>query len=271
MRLIVHLSDIHFGRVGERLVIPLVQTVNRLQPDLVVVSGDLTQRARRHQFVAARSFLNQLPRPQIVVPGNHDVPLYNVFKRLARPLDNYRQFISADLEPFYADEEIAVLGVNTARALTFKGGRINRQQIRLIEEKFCSLDERVWKILVTHHPFDAPENHAETELVGRARLAMKTLAACGTDIFLAGHLHVSHVCQTAARYRLANHSALVIQAGTAVSTRGRGENNSFNLIYAERPFLTVEKLEWHAASSEFVRRTRQKFRQTANGNWESES
>ena len=123
MRTLVHLSDIHFGRVDAAIVEPLISLIGKIKPDVVAVSGDLTQRARSEQFKEARAFLDRLPQPQIVVPGNHDVPLYNIFARFLQPLDKYRRFITEDLSPFYGDEEIAGLAVNTARSLTFKGGR----------------------------------------------------------------------------------------------------------------------------------------------------
>src|SRR2546421_2446886 len=115
MRTLVHLSDLHFGRVDERLVEPLIAAVTEIDPDLVAVSGDLTQRARSHQFIEARAFLDALPQPQIVVPGNHDIPMHNVYARFFQPLDKYRRYITNELQPFYADEEIAVVGLNTAR------------------------------------------------------------------------------------------------------------------------------------------------------------
>src|ERR687890_834447 len=129
MRTIVHLSDLHFGRVNPGLVDPLIRTVREVGPDLVAISGDLTQRARSHQFQQARSFLDSLPQPQIVVPGNHDIPLHNVFARFLEPLTKYKRYITEDLQPAYANEEVVVIGVNTARSLVFKGGRINRSQV----------------------------------------------------------------------------------------------------------------------------------------------
>ena len=117
----------------------MIEHVAQLKPDLVVVSGDLTQRARIEQFKEARRFLDSLPSPQIVVPGNHDVPLYDVLSRFARPLARYRRYITEDLEPFYADDEIAVLGLNTARSLTIKGGRINEAQFARARGRLCPL------------------------------------------------------------------------------------------------------------------------------------
>ena len=265
MRTLVHLSDIHFGRVDAAIIEPLIALVAGLKPDVVTVSGDLTQRARSEQFQEARAFLDRLPKPQIVVPGNHDVPLYNVFARFLQPLDKYRRFITNDLEPFYADEEIAVLGVNTARSLTFKGGRVNEEQVALMREKLCSLGGGVVKIVVTHHPFDLPEGFDDSELVGRAKMAMKTLANCGADVFLAGHLHVSHTGHTAKRYKIGDHSALVVQAGTATSTRGRGEANSFNVIRVDYPNIAVERFVWQPAQSVFISNQIEKFQQVSNG------
>src|SRR5216684_6174549 len=153
MRSIVHLSDIHFGRVDPLVINPLIEAVNGLNPDLVAVSGDLTQRARSHQFKQARAFLDRLPKPQIVVPGNHDVPLHNVFARFLQPLRKYRRYITDDLQPFFADQEIAFIGVNTARSLTVKGGRVNPEQMARMREKLCSISDDAVKIVVNHHPF----------------------------------------------------------------------------------------------------------------------
>ena len=265
MRSIVHLSDLHFGRVDPAIIKPLIATVKEIKPDLVTVSGDLTQRARSHQFLEARAFLNELPRPQIIVPGNHDVPLHNVFTRFLSPLDKYKRYITDDLMPFYADGEMVVVGVNTARSLTIKGGRINEEQLEWMRTKLCAYEERIVKVVVTHHPFDLPEGYDERDLVGRARMAMEGLASCGADLFLAGHLHVSHSSHTATRYKIKGHSALVVQAGTASSTRGRGEANSFNVIRLEHPQIAVERFEWQAQKVVFGLATTENFTHTPEG------
>ena len=265
MRTLVHLSDLHFGRVDAQIIDPLIKAVSEIRPDLVTVSGDLTQRARSGQFREARAFLDQLPQPQIVVPGNHDVPLHNVFTRFLKPLDKYRRYITDDMQPAYADEEIVVVGVNTARSLTIKGGRINEDQVASIREKLCGAGDEVVKAVVTHHPFDLPEGYKDRELVGRAEMAMAGLADCGADLFLAGHLHISHTSHTAMRYKIRGHSALVVQAGTASSTRGRGEANSFNVIRIHRPDITVERLTWQPERASFVVTSNEQFRHTPDG------
>ena len=263
MRILVHLSDLHFGRVDERLIRPLISAVAEIKPDLVAVSGDLTQRARSRQFREARAFLDALPQPQIVVPGNHDVPMHNVFSRFVRPLDKYKRHITDDLQPVYQDNEIVVVGVNTARSLTIKGGRINENQVAQIREQLCDADDKLVKTVVTHHPFDLPEGYSDRDLVGRSQMAMTGLADCGADVFLAGHLHVSHTGHTARRYNIRGHSALVVQAGTASSTRGRGEANSFNVIRIQRPDVSVERMTWDGSA--FVASGEENFRHTSEG------
>ena len=252
MRTVVHISDIHFGRVDRATVRPLQEMLTALQPDIVAISGDLTQRARTHEFLQAQAFLRALPTPQIVVPGNHDIPLHNVYSRFILRLDKYKRYISEDLEPFYVDDEIAVAGINTARSLTWKGGRINRLQLERLERRLCPLNPGVIRIVVTHHPFDLPAGHAERgSLVGRGIPAMKLLAGCGADLFLAGHLHVTYCGDTTRRYHANGRSALLVQAGTATSTRGRGECNSFNVLRISQARIEVRHFAWHPGEVQF--------------------
>jgi 3',5'-cyclic AMP phosphodiesterase CpdA len=270
VRTLLHLSDLHFGRVNPATLEPLRAAAERVRPDLVVVSGDVTQRARTRQFRAARDYLASLPGPQLVVPGNHDVPLYDVFSRFLRPLDNYRRYIADELEPFYSDEEIAAIGINTARSLTFKGGRINERQVARVRERLCGLPQTVTAIIVTHHPFDLPEGHPSADLVGRARMAMETFVECGTDVIISGHLHVSHMGHTAIRYKIPGHAALLVQAGTATSTRERGESNSFNVLTIDTPRISVTRHVWDPARREFQPSGEEIFRRAGHV-WERSS
>src|SRR4029079_2075859 len=123
--------------------------------------------------------------------------------------------------------------------------------IAWVRSKFCELPGDVIKFVVTHHPFDLPQGHRASDIVGRAPLAIKGLAECGADAFLAGHMHISHTGHTAERYKIPGHSALVIQAGTAASTRGRGEANSFNLIRVNGLKITIERQQWQPQTKKF--------------------
>ena len=264
MRTIVHLSDLHFGRLDARVVAPLLGAIRDAAPDLIAISGDLTQRARRGQFAAARAFLQRLDRPYLVVPGNHDVPLYDVARRFLRPLARYKRFVSADLEPAHVDDEIAMIGLNSARSLTFGRGRLNERQIGRAAERLRAVDRRLIKIIVTHHPFDLPDSHGVEHLVGRATRAMAQFAEVGADLFLAGHLHVSHIGRTAERYKIAGHSALVVQAGT-ISARLRGEPNSFNVLRVNRPDISVARHHWDDSNQRFDADPERRFRHGEQG------
>ncbi len=251
MRTLVHLSDLHFGKVDEQLLDPLRSLIERIDPDVVVVSGDLTQRAKSEQFEQARAWLDTLPGPQVIVPGNHDISLYNVFRRFVQPLKRYKRYITDDLDPIYVDQEIAVLGVNTARSLTFKDGRVNEEQVATIKQLLGTLAPEIVRIIVTHHPFDLPATNDEDDLVDRAPMAMKAFADCGVDVLLSGHMHTSHAGNTSERYQMSEYAALVVQAGTATSTRGRGEVNSFNVVRVEADRVEVDRYGWDDVGKAF--------------------
>ncbi len=265
MRTLVHLSDLHFGRVDPAILKPLTDFIARTHPDAVVISGDFTQRARRVEFAMAREFLRVIPFPLITVPGNHDLPLNNLFARLFTGLQRYRQFIGEDLEPFYLDDEMAIIGVNTARALTWKNGRINERQIETMRARLEAAGPGRIKIVVTHHPFDLPPGAEGEEVVGRSRLAMAAIAEGRADLLLAGHFHVGHTGYTATRYRQAGYTALIVAAGTSTSTRGRGQPNSHNVIRIDGPRIEVERWGWQSAAAGFEVLSLERFVREASG------
>ena len=153
MTSIVHISDLHFGTEDPTIVEALQRDILSLKPSLVAVSGDLTQRATSAQFSAARDFLRRLPFPQIIIPGNHDISLFNVWRRFARTLGRYKEYITEEMYPSYVDDDIAVLGINTTRSFTWKSGRISDTENAHIIDFFGKTGANRRKILVTHHPF----------------------------------------------------------------------------------------------------------------------
>jgi 3',5'-cyclic AMP phosphodiesterase CpdA len=251
VRTIVHLSDLHTGRLDPSVEAPLVAAVRSAAPDLVVLSGDLTQRATAAQFREARAILDALGAHVLVIPGNHDVPLWNVAARFLAPLARYHRYITTDLSPIFADEEMIVVGVNTARSFAWGEGRISQRQVDDALARLAAAPPDATRIVVTHHPFDLPPSVREKRLLGRARMAMAQFATAGADLFLSGHLHLSHISHSAERYRIAGHSALIVQAGT-VSVRGRGEEPSFNILRLERRRLAIGRFVWESAVQTFA-------------------
>ena len=267
MTRIVHLSDLHFGAHDERLVEAVDWEVDRLKPDLVVISGDFTQRAKTEQFREACKFLEGLRdrgHEVLGVPGNHDVPLYDVLRRFLSPLARYRRFIDDTLCPFIELPEVAVLGINTARSMTFKDGRINRDQVDFIRETFARVASDKMRIIVTHHPLFALEVGGEVErAIGRQELALDAVEESGVDMVLAGHAHHAS-SQDAGELVTRAGGVLVVQAGTATSTRVREQEQSFNSIDIAEGSATITVHAWRG--SEFKANDAQRY-EWRDGRW----
>ncbi len=245
MKKIAHLSDMHFGHHEPSITADLLKSVEAERPDLVVLSGDFTQRARRAQFEAARDFVKALPEPRLVIPGNHDMPLWNVVARLCWPFANYNRYIAplGVAGQSYRDEEMAVIGLNTARRFTGKNGRVSKEQVDRVEAFFRDLGEKVTRVVVTHHPLGQVANEVFVDLAFRAELALPRVVRAGTQMLLSGHHHrglSGTIEETEDREQ-----ALIVYAGTANSTRTReGDGNAYNLILIEGAEVEVRIMRW---------------------------
>jgi 3',5'-cyclic AMP phosphodiesterase CpdA len=270
MTTIAHLSDVHFGHHDDQVVAAVDAFLAERRPDLVVISGDFTQRARVEQYRQAAAWLDRLQESglaTLAVPGNHDVPLYDVVRRFARPLTRYKKYIDDDLCPWFEMDEVAVLGINTARSLTIKDGSISREQIAMIRDRFRDVPETKTKILVTHHPLFAMPIGDEGELskvVKRDEDALEAVAEAGIDMLLAGHFHRTFANSARDMVKTAG-AALVIQAGTATSTRLRGDElQSFNWLEICKDKVELQVQRWDGSAFVAGRPTIFEY---VEGNW----
>lgn len=244
---LLHISDLHFGpvylpRVGEAL----LRVAQELEPDIIVVSGDFTQRAKPEQFRAAREFLAQLPPvPRVVVPGNHDVPLYRVAERLFRPYALYREHIAPELESVLVCDGAVVVALNTTdpyRAIV--NGRIGRRHLEVAAAAFRSAPEGAVRIVVAHHHFAPPPDYEGGKAMRGARAALDRFTELRVDLILAGHQHRAYIGNSLDVYpgKDREHGIIIVQAGTATSRRGRArerEKNSFNVIRVGEEVIRV--------------------------------
>lgn len=236
MKRVIHVSDLHFGRDRPELLLPLVNAVRTLEPDLVIISGDLTQRATDPQFAAAAAFIQSLGRQVLCVPGNHDVPLHNLFIRVFLPWRRYRKWISPDLEPTHSDDEMVVIGVNTVNPFVWQQGWFRSRAIRRVCAAFAGSTGRRVHLVVVHHPMEHLPGERKTLMRGAAT-GIQRLSDCGADIVLSGHLHSWRAEPFV--FVEGRSSALQVHAGTSLSNRLRGEVNDFNLLEVERSRVTV--------------------------------
>jgi 3',5'-cyclic AMP phosphodiesterase CpdA len=259
---LAHVSDLHFGREDPLVAEALVAELATFRPDLVVVSGDLTQRARRKEFAKAVAFLARLPQPQLVVPGNHDIPLFDVVRRFASPLGRYRRYLHADRFPAFDDGELSVLGMCTARRYLWKDGSVDPSQLEAIRQAFAGKRDRALRVLVTHHPLVPRPGADHPAIVTRGHQATAAAAGAGVDLLLAGHLHLGSVSDLRTAHE-GGHDVIVAQAGTAVSVRRRHEPNSYNFLTLDGDRLTIAVRAWDGAR--FTRREEAAFARGADG------
>ncbi len=263
MRRILHISDIHFGpHHAAEAAAGVLALVTSRRPDLVTISGDLTQRAKPGQFRRARAFVDRIGVPTLTVPGNHDVPMYRFWERALSPYGAYRKNFAADLEPEFEDDEMLVVGINTAYNWTIKEGRVHRRRLRQVAERLAAAPEGVAKIVVAHHEL-VPAPRFDTQRVLRnAYEAVEIFSRHGVELVLSGHLHQSYVMSSEAYYPSSHRPFLIVHTGTTTSHRGRGcerRRCTCNWIRIGDAEITVSHLLWEAEAGGFVERSRHQF------------
>jgi 3',5'-cyclic AMP phosphodiesterase CpdA len=252
MSVLLHISDTHFGTEQPAVLAALLDLAARERPDLVVLSGDITQRARPAQFRAARDFADRLGAPVLAIPGNHDIPLLDLRARFTRPYARYTSAFGADLEPVVSAAPWLVIGVNTTRAWRHRHGEVSVQQIERVSGLLGSAAPTQLRVVVVHQPLAVTEPQDRPHLLQRHHEAVRAWAAAGADLLMGGHIHLP--------YTLALHGLRrrlwVVQAGTAVSSRQRpGVPNSVNIVRwepASDQGCRIERWDFRARERAFV-------------------
>lgn len=251
----MHFGPPHLPRVSEGV----LEFIDRKRPDLVVISGDLTQRARPEQFQQARAWVDRIPVPTLTVPGNHDVPLYRVWERLFNPYGCYRKYFSEEMEPTFRDDEMLVVGINTAHGLTIKDGRISLRRLLEVEKVLRETPETVFKVVVAHHHMIPPPNFGTQRVLANAYEAIDLFSSAGVDLILSGHLHQAYIGNSEEFYPKGRPPVVILHSGTTTSNRGRGgerERNTCNWIQMDDRSLVVSHYRWHHRKDRFLEHSR---------------
>jgi 3',5'-cyclic AMP phosphodiesterase CpdA len=256
MSTIAQISDTHFGTERPEVVAALSELLVSMRPELVILSGDVTQRARRAQFDAARRFIDGYGRPTLVIPGNHDVPLENVFARLFSPFAGYRRVFGDNLEPEFSGDDVLAIGVNTVRPRRHKDGEVSDAQVERVCERLRRATDAQLRIVVTHQPVHVIRDKDVRNLLINHERAIAAWAVAGADLVLGGHIHLPYVRPLNTPSRKLASELWSVQAGTAVSTRIReGISNSFNVIrhdaLGDRSACVVEQWDYNEANGRF--------------------
>lgn len=252
---IVQLSDTHFGTEVPAVVTALLDCLRASPIDLLILSGDITQRARRTQFRTARAFVDLLETPVLVVPGNHDLPLFDLPRRLFAPYSRYASHFGQELQPVFENDRVLVIGLDATRRYRHIDGEVDERQIAAVATRLQRTAAEKLRIVVAHQPFDVLTNDDEKNLIHGARAALSRWIPQGLDLVMGGHIHHPFARPLRARYPELAGDAWVVQAGTAISSRVRpGIANSFNrlLLGSDRHALRIERWDYHQYRGEFV-------------------
>ena len=232
MTVLLQVSDPHFGTERSPVAEALVRLAGKLNPTALLLSGDITQRATRKQFSAARAFVERLNVSIILaIPGNHDVPLFNLAARTLTPYGRYTQAFGSNLEPEYEDNEVLIIALNTTRWYRHKDGEISAEQIERVARRCEVARSDKYRMVVLHHPMAVTTARDGENVIHGWQEAIRRWAAAGVDVVIGGHIHLPFVLPLHERWPELQKPLWVVQAGTAISHRVRPNTaNSINIF-----------------------------------------
>lgn len=252
MTVLLQISDPHFGTEQPPVLQALLGLAAQLRPDLVVLSGDITQRAHAHQFRAAKHWVDRLGAPILAIPGNHDIALLNPWERLIRPYARFSAEFGSTLEPVHSTQDLLAIGVNTTRAWRHKNGEVSAAQIDRVAQRLAAASPHQLRVVVVHQPVAVIHAQDRPDLLRGHRAATRVWSAAGADVVLGGHIHLPYVLALEGLAR----PMWAVQAGTAVSSRTRpGVPNSVNVLrWGEAPDRChIEQWDFEPLDRVFVR------------------
>jgi 3',5'-cyclic AMP phosphodiesterase CpdA len=214
----------------------LLQLARVLAPDLIVLSGDITQRARAHQFAAAAEFVRRLPTSRtLVIPGNHDIPLFDLFTRFTDPYRGYKKAFGADMEPMFSTDDCLVLSVNATRRHRHTDGEISDEQRERVSRELRKATRLQLRVVVLHQPVAVPRAAEVHNVAHGSAEAVRAWCEAGADVILAGHIHLPFVLPLHELVSSLPRPLWAVNAGTAVSSRTRRDaGNSVNVLRTSR-------------------------------------
>ncbi len=263
MQTILHVSDIHAGAPFRPELAELVHfEADELNPDVVVVSGDLVQHEYVDQYKRARRWLDGFHQPLIVIPGNHDVPFRNPIDRFLRPMEKFRRYVEADPNPFFYKGELAVLGLNSTRSFTIKGGKLGEPELNVVRERLKPLPPNVCRVITAHHHFAPPPGFGSQSVIADAKHAIEVMEECDVELILSGHMHVSYIGNTLDFYPTSRCGIIIVHSGTTTSARGKQRErgkNSFNVIRIHELHISITQHLYDSTSKRFLPMARHLF------------
>jgi 3',5'-cyclic AMP phosphodiesterase CpdA len=247
MTLILHASDLHFGKADEETVAQFLIEIDRQKPDLVILSGDFVQIGSHHEFLCAQQFIRSIAAPVFTVPGNHDIPRYDI-SRFFDPMKRYRDYIAPMPDSTYEDDQIFVVGINTARAMVphwnWANGMVSPDQLQHVENQFRHADNDKVRIFVCHHPLVNVSGAPIDTIVWGSTGLLHVLEKQQVDLVLTGHVHHASILPSGQGVL----GPAMVGSASATSSRLRNQSNGYNLIHVHSDRIDVELIHWEGAS-----------------------